>query len=165
MKPTETVVLTEYVKAACPQQAKQMGEYTPDAWHDLLGDLELADCREAVIMVARRQPFVAPADIRAEVRRIREDRLARTQLPAPSPELAEQPGRYVQAIRAGVQRLADGFAPPPAITGAPREDGPPDEYVAARKVLPDAEPPKPDLQALAREQAAEARRERTGETR
>ena len=67
MTPTETVLLTEYVRACCPQQA--IGEYTPDAWHDLLGDLDLADCRAAAAAVARRQPFVAPSEIRAEVGR------------------------------------------------------------------------------------------------
>lgn len=46
-----------------------MDEYTPDAWHDLLGDLDLADCRAAVAAVAKRQPFVAPAEIIAEIRR------------------------------------------------------------------------------------------------
>ena len=47
MTPHETLLLTRYVKACCPQQA--IDEYTPDAWHDLLGDLSLADCRAAVV--------------------------------------------------------------------------------------------------------------------
>lgn len=61
------MLLTRYVKACCPQQA--IDEYTPDAWHDLLGNLGLADCRAAVAAVAKRQPFVAPAEIIAEVKR------------------------------------------------------------------------------------------------
>jgi hypothetical protein len=69
MTPTETVTLTKYVKACCPQQA--IDEYTPDVWHDLLGDLELADCRAAVVTVTRRQPFCAPAEIITEVKRAR----------------------------------------------------------------------------------------------
>src|ERR1700734_4510496 len=56
MTPKETVLLVAYVNACCPQQA--MDEYTPDAWHDLLGDLDLAGCRQAVVTVAKRQPFV-----------------------------------------------------------------------------------------------------------
>lgn len=63
------MLLTRYVRACCPQQA--IDEYTPDAWHDLLGDLDAADCRRAVAAVGRRQPFVAPAEIIAEVRRTR----------------------------------------------------------------------------------------------
>lgn len=66
MNRQEAVALTRYVKAYCPQQA--IDEYTPDAWHDLLGDLDLDTCRQAAGRVARRQPFVAPAEIRAEVR-------------------------------------------------------------------------------------------------
>jgi hypothetical protein len=111
--PSETVVLTRYVKACCPQQA--IDEYTPDAWHDLLGDLSAADCRQAVAAVARRQPFVAPAEIRAEVRRIRNDRLDRAVLPAPPPELTDQPGRYRAALAAQVKRIADAHSLPRAI--------------------------------------------------
>ena len=77
----ETVILARFVKAACPQQA--IDKYTPDAWHDLLGDLDLADCRTAATAVAKRQPFVAPAEIRAEVQRVRDDRIARALLPVP----------------------------------------------------------------------------------
>jgi len=53
VRDTETVLLTEYVQACCPQQA--IGEYTADAWHDLLGDLSLADCKAAVAEIAKRQ--------------------------------------------------------------------------------------------------------------
>jgi hypothetical protein len=69
MTPRETVILTRYVKALCPQQA--IDEYTPNAWHDLLGDLSAVECRAAAIAVARRQPFVAPSEIIAECGRAR----------------------------------------------------------------------------------------------
>jgi hypothetical protein len=61
----ETVQLARYVKACCPQQ--QIDDYTPNAWYDLLGHLELAECREAAASVARRKPFVAPSEIIREV--------------------------------------------------------------------------------------------------
>ena len=48
-----------------------MDEYTADAWHDLLGDLDLDGCRAAVVAVAQRQPFVAASEIRTEVKRAR----------------------------------------------------------------------------------------------
>lgn len=73
MNREETVRLHRYVCGACPQQASD--EFTPNIWHDLLGDLVLTDCLEAVKTVTARQPFVAPAEIRAEVRRIRTGRL------------------------------------------------------------------------------------------
>jgi hypothetical protein len=65
MTPSETVIITRYVKACCPQQA--IDEFTPDAWHELLGAFGYQECRDAVTAVARRQPFVAPAEIIAEI--------------------------------------------------------------------------------------------------
>lgn len=65
MTPTEMVMLTRYIKALCPQQ--QIDEYTADAWHDVLGHLDLADARHAAVAVARRQPFIAPSEIIGEV--------------------------------------------------------------------------------------------------
>ena len=109
MTPPETVLLTEYVRACCPQQA--IGEYTPDAWHDLLGDLSLADCKAAVAQVARRQPFVAPAEIRAEIKHARSERLRETEIPPPPPELLDNPAAYRAALRASAVAIADGRDP------------------------------------------------------
>lgn len=79
MTPTETVMLCRYLVACCPQQ--HMDEYTPDAWHDLLGDLPLDVAKLAVQRVAQRQPFVAASEIRAEAAAIwREQQPARPQL-------------------------------------------------------------------------------------
>jgi hypothetical protein len=117
MTPTEAVMLTEYVQACCPQQS--IGEYTPDAWHDLLGDLSLADCRAAVAEVARRQPFVAPAEIRAEVRRIRRDRIERNPAAAPPPELTDDPAKYREALKGSIRRIADGLSIGRAVAALP----------------------------------------------
>lgn len=65
MKPTDAVKLTRTVKALCPHQA--IDTYTPDAWHVVLGHLDLADCLEAVAAINGRQPFIAPSDIIAEI--------------------------------------------------------------------------------------------------
>jgi hypothetical protein len=65
MTPAETVILVRYIAACCPQQ--RIDSYTPDAWHDVLGDLQLADCRDAVRALAQTQPFVAASEIRAKV--------------------------------------------------------------------------------------------------
>jgi hypothetical protein len=157
MTPQETVLLAAYVKACCPQQA--MGEYTPDAWHDLLGDLPLDDCRAAVAAVAKRQPFVAPAEIRAEVRKIREDRLARNPVPAPSGELADEPGRYQRIIQANVRRIADGMDVRKALGGGkPLPGDPPAEWQQAREAMRPAELAPADPRLIAAAQAAESRR-------
>jgi len=159
--PTETVALTRYVKACCPQQ--QIDDYTPDAWFDLLGDLSLADCLAAVREVCKRQPFIAPAEIRTEVRRVRRERLAREIVPAPPSELTDEPGRYQAALQAGVKRVADGFRVPQAITsGLPGEMPPPAAEV--RKALGPALPPPERLlppEEIARRQAAESRAARS----
>lgn len=62
-------MLCRFVKALCPQQA--IDTYTPDAWFEVLGHLELADCKKAVVTAARRKPFVAPAEIISEIAAVR----------------------------------------------------------------------------------------------
>jgi hypothetical protein len=151
MTPSETVVLTRYVKACCPQQA--IDEYTPDAWYDLLDDLEFADCKTAATAVAKRQPFVAPAEIRAEVRRTRSDRLARELPPAIPHELTDEPGRYRAELKSELGKIADGFSVPRAIGGPVREDEPPETWAQARAGF--KTPPTP--QEIALHQAAESR--------
>ena len=158
MTEEEALVLTRYVKACCPQQA--MDKYTPDAWFDLLADLDFGDCQEAVKAVAKRQPFVAPAEIRAEVRKIREDRLARTPLPAP-PADATETGRYQEIIRANVERIADGKQLRNAIGGgAPLPGDPPAEWQQAREAMAGPAPVKPDPREVAAEQVREAAEQR-----
>ena len=109
MKPTEVVILTRFVKAACPQQA--IDDYTPDAWFDLLGDLSLADCRAAVAAVAKVKPFCAPSEIRAEVQRIRNRRLDRADIPPPPSELVDDWPAYQAALHAARVAAADGRDP------------------------------------------------------
>lgn len=120
MKPTETVMLTEYLRQVCPQQARSLGEYTGDVWHDLLGDLELAECRAAVVEVGKRQPFVAPSEIREEVFRARADRLLRNPVPDPPAELLDDPEayrRYLRETRQAIERGDDDQPGPRAIGG------------------------------------------------
>lgn len=106
MNRQEAVALARYVKACCPQQA--IDEYTPDAWHDLLGDLDLDACRHAAARVARRQPFVAPAEIRAEVKAERRDRLAacRSDTFMPHGDAADDVVTYLQEFRHRVGAVA-----------------------------------------------------------
>lgn len=69
MTSRETGMLLAYVTGACPQQ--KINELTPDAWHDILGHLDYAECRQAARAVASRQPFVAPSEIIAEIAAVR----------------------------------------------------------------------------------------------
>lgn len=71
MTPTETVMLARFVKAICPQQ--KIDAYTPDAWYEVIGHLDLGECREAAAAVARRKPFVSPSEIIAEIAESKSD--------------------------------------------------------------------------------------------
>lgn len=61
--------MAKYIAACCPQQA--IDEFTPDVWHDLLGAYSLGECHAAAKIVVSRQPFCAPSEIIAEVRKAR----------------------------------------------------------------------------------------------
>lgn len=111
MNPNETVMLARYVKALCPQQ--KFDEYTPDAWHDVLADFALADARPAAAAVARRQPFVSPSEIIAEIRKQRDERAADYQGPGLSAEIPDADPddvpAYLDAIRSQRVRAAEGL--------------------------------------------------------
>ncbi|MFB6977736.1 zinc finger domain-containing protein [Streptomyces scopuliridis] len=111
MTPDETVVLARYVRALCPQQ--KFDEYTPDAWHDVLGDWPLAAARAAAAAVAKQQPFVSPAEIIGEIRRQRDAKADSFQgpgLPAEIPDAdPDDVPAYLAALRAQRTRAADGM--------------------------------------------------------
>ncbi|MCZ7413120.1 zinc finger domain-containing protein [Streptomyces sp. WMMC897] len=107
MNNQETATLCRYVRALCPQQ--KFDEYTPDAWHDVLRNLQLADCREAAARVARRQPFVAPAEIVDEVRVLHDERLAGFVYEPPP---GDSDPNYLDNLRQQRAAVAAGHRPP-----------------------------------------------------
>lgn len=109
MTPAESLLITRMVRAVCPQQ--KFDEYTPDAWHKLLEDLPFADCEAAVVALGRRQPFISPSEIHAEVRRIRAARIAEVPEAVPDADPDDVPA-YLAALRAGRTRAADGSERP-----------------------------------------------------
>ncbi|MEU3355255.1 hypothetical protein [Streptomyces sp. NPDC037389] len=112
MTPDETVVLTRYITALCPQQ--KIDSFTPDAWYDVLGPYDLGDARQAAAVVASRQPFVSPAEIIAEIRRTRAARIRHVHGPGQSPEVPDADPddvpAYLAALRAQRTRAADPTA-------------------------------------------------------
>jgi hypothetical protein len=123
MTHAEAVILCRYAKAACPQQA--FDEYTPDAWSDLLGDLRFEDCKEALRNVVRSQPFVAPAEIREEVKRIRAKRIGDFgPISVPS---GLSPEEYHRHVTMTIRAIADGeltrenFQEPELHAGTPEQ--------------------------------------------
>lgn len=111
MTPSETVVLARYVRALCPGQ--KFDEYTPDAWHDVLADFALADARAAAASVARKKPFVSPAEIIDEIRKQRDARADGYQGPGLSAEIPDADPddvpAYLAALRGMRTRAADGL--------------------------------------------------------
>ncbi|MFF0200608.1 hypothetical protein [Streptomyces sp. NPDC005017] len=128
MLPAETAQLVALVAAMCPSM--HLEDTTTDAWHLLLADLDVADVRAAVIRLGRQRSDIAAADIRAEVRAIREERLARNPLPLPDSD-PDDPRRYRAELLALVAAIASGQrvrrtpaapgGPPSHLTGSKRD--------------------------------------------
>lgn len=102
MNMQEAIALCRYTQACCPQQ--RLDQYTPDAWLDLLGDLTYADCKTAVANVAKRAPFVAPAEIRTEVAHIHRDRIDEAILTG----APEDPADYLAWLKRTRRLVAEG---------------------------------------------------------
>lgn len=128
MNKPEAITLCRLAKAACPQQA--IDEYTPDAWFELLNDLRFEDAKEALFNVCRVQPFVAPAEIRDAVKRLRHARIDAFGPFDPPPEL--DPKDYSPWLSETLRRIGDGDLTDPAELaqpGTPRELPPLDDFM------------------------------------
>lgn len=97
MNAKEAIALCRMVKSICP--AQKFDEFTPDFWHPLLADISFDDAKDAVIGVAKRQPFIAPAEIRAQV--MITNRARARALPAvlPPRELCDDPRAEIQWLK------------------------------------------------------------------
>jgi hypothetical protein len=73
MTPTEAAKLCAFAGQCFPQQ--KINEFTPDAWGLILEDIRFDDAHEALVRLARKQPFVSPAEIIREVKKIRAKRI------------------------------------------------------------------------------------------
>jgi hypothetical protein len=71
--PEEAVKICAFTAACCP--AQKFDEYTPDAWGLLLADVRFVDAKDAVVLVARKSPWCSPAEIIAEVKKMRQKRI------------------------------------------------------------------------------------------
>jgi hypothetical protein len=142
MNSQEAAVLCRYVRALCPQQ--KFDEFSPDAWHDILGDYQLADARQAAARVARRQPFVAPSEIADEIGKIRGERTHDFRYDPPP---GESDPNYLQRLRGQLAATGDGARPPVIAKELPRR--PVAELVSGlADALPDV--PKADIAKVRR---------------
>jgi len=114
MNHEEAVILCRFTKSVCPQQA--FDAYTPDAWALVLADIRMADAKEAVVAIKRRQPWVDPSEIIAEVKRIRRKRIDEYGPIVPPPDLDPDDTQAYTAWWVGAQRaIADGELQPKAL--------------------------------------------------
>ena len=96
------------------------------AWLKAIGDLPYTDAENAVAAhYGESTERIMPGHVRQRVNATRRERLARTPLPPPPPELADDPSAYKAAIQASVQRIANGWSLLRAIDGGKRKDDPP----------------------------------------
>lgn len=112
MTPQEAVKLCRLTQACCP--AQKFDAYTPDAWIDLLSDIRFEDAEAAVKEVARKQPFVSPSEIRAEVRRVRSKRIAEDVIHELHPPVDLDPDdakAYISWLSGAIRALGDGEVP------------------------------------------------------
>lgn len=110
MTNADAVVLCRMAKAACPQQ--QFDQYTPDMWHELLGDLRFEDARMALVEVVKSQPFVSPAEIRDQVKRIRGRRIDAYGPISPPDDIEDTPAVERVWFREMIRRIGDGELQP-----------------------------------------------------
>lgn len=100
---------------------RTVGETDAVAWHAAVGDLRLEDCQAAVIAHYRdTTDWLMPAHVRTRVREIRRQRIEDSDIPAPPPELGDNPAAYQAVLRAARTAAADGADPGQAVILASR---------------------------------------------
>lgn len=127
MTPTETVNFLRYVANLFPtfQWDPANAIEMAAAWHETgLARISPADAKAAAQAVARRQAWVALADLLAEAQRIRDERLAAEPIPDPG---TGDPQLYRQRVVEAIERMADGLhvSTPRALPPGQRRQGPP----------------------------------------
>ncbi|MFC4006564.1 hypothetical protein ACFOY2_04985 [Nonomuraea purpurea] len=114
MTPVEAVKFVQFVSALWPQQ--RLEDETPDAWYAAgLKDVEARDAAEAATRLANHKVFISLAELLSEVKALRTERISRSALPAPAPELADRPVDYQAALKDALAEMAQGFALPKQI--------------------------------------------------
>lgn len=112
MKPTEAVDLARYLRAHFPQQP--VDEFTADALGETLAAYPANDCRQAVLNIAERgEQWCSPTAVKAEVKRIREKRVADYGPIEPPAGLdPDEVGGYQRWLEVKVRAIADGAVRP-----------------------------------------------------
>ncbi|MFM9602723.1 hypothetical protein [Streptomyces turgidiscabies] len=112
MNSQEATALCAYVHQLCPQQ--RFNEHTPDVWGDVLAPYALDEARAAVVTVASRQPFVAPAEIITEIKARRAERIELANVVYDG-DPSETGAESAAAIREIIRAAGDGLTGPNSI--------------------------------------------------
>ncbi|MFG2963543.1 hypothetical protein ACGFZS_09665 [Streptomyces sp. NPDC048288] len=115
MTQDEAILLLEYVAAACP--AQRIGEFTPDVWGELFAPYSLDEARTAVLVVARQQPFVAPADVITEIKARRAERIELANIVIDG-DPTHTGAQSAAALREIIRAAGDGLTGPSSIATA-----------------------------------------------
>jgi len=128
---------TGRVLAICASfDRRTVGETDVIAWLKVIGDLPFRDCEGAVVAHYRdSRNWIMPADVHQRVKAMRRERLDRHPVSAPPPEIADEPVRFLGALRAGIKAIAGSLELHRAIGGPVRGGEPPDAYHQARAAL------------------------------
>lgn len=111
MNRNEVLALGRWMQAACPQQ--KWDKLTPEVWSEMLGGYSVDDAKAAARALVSRQPFISLAELIAEIKKIRGDRIR-----AAGPEVLganvdpDDVPAYLVKHRADVKAVGDGSAVP-----------------------------------------------------
>ncbi len=102
---------------------RKVGEADVLAWHRIIGDLPFGDCEDAVLgHYAETSEWIMPAHVRTRVKDARRERIKEAGgVPAPPPELLDDPQAYGAALQAAATALADGRDPQAAMAAIARQ--------------------------------------------
>ncbi len=120
MRPSDVPQVIQRLRGGWP--AMEIVEGMAELWYEALGDLRTEDVMAALVrMVRRSEAYPSIHAVRAEVLKLRGERLDATPLPQPPPDLPDGPGAYAAWLRGTRRAIADGtFTPPPALPAPPR---------------------------------------------
>lgn len=111
MTPEQTNDLLTFAEVLDPRI--EYGTAAVAAWHLVIGDLDFADAQAALAAHYQESRYrVMPADIRHRVKTMRRDRLERTPIEAPPPELTDDPAGYKAELDRRIEEIARGWTVP-----------------------------------------------------
>lgn len=114
--------VVDLLTTAAAYDRRTVGEADAIAWHAAVGDLPFEDSRGAVVAhYQESREWIMPADIRRRVKEARRQRILDAGIPAPPPELTDDPAAYGAALQAAATAIADGRDPEVAMQAVARQ--------------------------------------------